>query len=278
MREYTEPTPVDLQAFSTGRILKESWEICTKYFGALVMPFILIILPTIILSCITEDKAFEVIYRAYFTFIAPLAVIGIHRAILNLKDRGIQPSFGETWREGIEYWWRGIKANWYSQLALGLSMLGGVLLVLPGILVMNHSKAFGWVLLVIGIPASICLVTWCALRIWLTVPAMADGQTSSRKAFNISTTLTEGNVKRLLPFAYAAAGIIVGLVVSLLIIVIIASLINGGDDESMTKLGEWISIPLGLAIMFAMTYGMTVSTLTYIALRPTPIEEPSQAA
>ena len=45
MREYTEPTPIDLQAFSTGRILKESWEISTKYFGALVMPMFILMIP-----------------------------------------------------------------------------------------------------------------------------------------------------------------------------------------------------------------------------------------
>jgi membrane-anchored glycerophosphoryl diester phosphodiesterase (GDPDase) len=277
MREYTEPTPIDLQAFSTGRILKESWEICTKYFGALVMPMFLILVPSIFLAYITENKAFDMIHRAYFTFIVPLVMIGIHRAVLNLKEKGIRPTFNETWREGNECWWRGIKANWYSQLALGLSMLGSFLLLLPGILVMHSDEMVGWLLLAVGIPAAIALLTWCTLRIWLTMPAMADGQTSSRKAFNISLSLTEGKVRKLLPFAYAFIGILLGLALALFMVFMIAAIISDGRDESMEALGELIFIPLVASFIFGLTYGMTVSTLTYIALRPAPKEEPIQA-
>ena len=274
MREYTEPTPIDLQAFSTVRILKESWEISTKYFGALVMPMFLILIPSIFLAYITENKAFDVLHRAYFTFVVPLVMIGIHRAVLNLKEKGLQPNFNETWREGNECWWRGIKANWYSQLALGLTILGSLLLLLPGILIMDSNELVGWLLLAAGIPAAIALLTWCTLRIFLTMPAMADGQTSSRKSFNISLTLTKGNVKKMLPFAYAFIGILLGLTLALFIVFMIAAVIGDGRDESMEALGELIVIPLAAALVFAMTYGMTVSTLTYIALRPAPAESP----
>ena len=86
MHEAPEIKPPDLQSFTTAQILRESWEICTEHLGALIIPFILIHLPMIAMSFIMEHKAFNRIYHTYNYLVVPVVVIGIHRAVLNLKD------------------------------------------------------------------------------------------------------------------------------------------------------------------------------------------------
>jgi ABC-type transport system involved in cytochrome c biogenesis permease component len=82
MREYTEPTPVDLQSFSTGRILKESWEISTKYFGALVMPMVVLMIPGMIIAAAIDGKPGE----AILTFIVSVVMLAVLIDIVSATD------------------------------------------------------------------------------------------------------------------------------------------------------------------------------------------------
>ena len=270
MREYTEPTPIDLQAFSTGRILKESWEICTKYFGALVMPMFLMLVPGVLIVMFIPGKPGESLDNLVSGILLPIAVMGLNRSILMLKSEGLTPTLGQTFSAGSDYWWRGIKINIVTGLygfVLGISI---VLMIIPGALVVDTEALWGGILLAAGIVGSIWTLVWFCAHACLAMPAMADGRTSAFKSFEAGWELAKRNQSSTRPLFLAIAGISIGV---LLILIGTAGLAIGLEICTEEVAIGLMMIPLFLSYTFGIAYFYIAVNLAYQALKPAPTEE-----
>jgi hypothetical protein len=274
MREYTEPTPVDLQSFSTGRILKESWEICTGYFGALVMPATLIILACLPTVFIFPGKTGEAINNLLTGILSPIAMMGVHHSVIRLKAEGMVPSFSRTFSFGNDYWWRGIKIGFvlgFFMLALVLAAgLAAAIFFIPGMLVVDKEPAVGAILFVLAGILFLSIAAWFGSRSCLAYSAMADYRTSATQAFNVGWRLTKGNEGKTLLLGL----IVTGLAIAVLIGFIFTGAILIGFEimEEAVAVGVLL-IPGLIAYMFGLVYTHVVFNLAYQALKPAPKEE-----
>jgi Membrane domain of glycerophosphoryl diester phosphodiesterase len=271
MHEYTENTPPELQSFSAGRILKESWEICTKYFGALVMPTLLITTPCLAVAFLVDGKAGESLTRVLNGILGPIATMGVHRAILRLKNGGITPSFNGTFKEGNDYWWRGFKINFVTGL-FSIPIIGiAVVLIFPGLMIWTKTKDAGaGLLLWIGILACVALITWFCSRACLVFPAMADGRTSASKAFSDGWKLTKGKTWSMVRFVLAITGMAIALMVGFILLGGIAVATELCTEDAAAAL---LMIPAFMTLVFGITYVNTATNLAYQSLKPMTSDE-----
>ena len=103
MREFSVPNPAEQKPLSTGRILKESWEICTQYFGALVMPMVLLMIPGMIIAAAIDGKPGEAIGNFIGGLLMPIASMGACRMVIMLKRSGDKPTLSTTFNEGFKH-------------------------------------------------------------------------------------------------------------------------------------------------------------------------------
>jgi len=274
MREYVEPTPVDLQAFSTGRILKESLEICTKYFGALVTPMLLIVLACLPIMFIVGGKAGEALNNILSGVFGPIAVMGLHHSILKLKSEGQIPSFSRTFSYGNAYWWRGIKivivSGLYALVLLIGALLAAAIFYVPGILLVDKEPMAGGVLFVLAGILFLCIAAWFGSRACFAFSAMADHQTSATKAFDIGWSLTKGNERKALRLGLVVTG--------LAMVVVMGFIIVGAILAGLKILGEPVlvgvfAIASLFAYFFLLSYTHVAFNLAYQALKPAPRED-----
>jgi hypothetical protein len=274
MREVTEPTPIDLQAFSTGRILKESWEICTKYFGALVMPMVVMTLLGVPFVFIFPGAIGDLINNIISACLGPIALMGLYRSTLALKSTGTSPSFSSTTSNGSEYWWRGIKIGCVIGLYTFCAVLCGILatsiLWIPGILLLEEYKTAAIALFVfagIGLTGFLC---WFGARACLAYASMADERSIAFESFSIAWDMTKGRLGEIASIGLALAGI--GLALLLMLSVFLALLF--ALDESIGVIALiLLFIPGLLAYFFVLSWGHVALCLTYQALKPAPTEE-----
>lgn len=273
MREYTEPTPIDLQAFSTGRVLKESWEISTKYFGALVMPLFLLMLPGFIIVMIVPGKPGESLNNLISAILCPIAVMGLNRAVLRLKTEGVIPSFSQTFTAGNEYWWRGFKINFVTGIygiGIGIAI---IVMILPGALLASKEALIGGILLTAGAIGCIWILIWFCTRACLAIPAMADNRTSASKAFDAGWDLAKKNADSTRRLVLAIAGISLGLLITFVGAVALAAFTGICSAEIAIGL---LAIPALFLYIFCLAYFYVAMNLAYLALKPAPAEEPMQ--
>ena len=274
MREYTEPTPIDLQAFSTSRILKESWEICTKYFGALVMPMVVLTLVGVPFVFIFPGPFGDLINNIFNLCLGPIALMGLYRSTLTLKSAGISPSFSSTTSSGSEYWWRGIKIGCviglYTFCAFVCGVLATSILWIPGILLMEDLKTAAITLFVfagIGLMGFLC---WFGARACLSYAAMADERHIAFESFSIAWEMTKGRLGQIASIGLAIAGI--GLALLLMVSLFLALMF--ALDESVGAIALiLLFIPGLLAYFFVLSWGHVALCLSYQALKPSPKEE-----
>jgi hypothetical protein len=269
MREYTEPTPIDLQAFSTGRVLKESWEISTKYFGALVMPMFIVMLPVVGVSFLVPGKGGEAMNNFLSVFLTPFAVMGLHRSMLLLKAQGLTPRFGQTFAHGSDYWWRGIKIGIVSGLYCIPLILVIVVLIMPGAILIEKMEALGGFLLVLGVGLSLTLLAWFCGRACLVYAAMADDRTSSTKAFDAGWQITKGKLRHTLSLGFSILGI--GLLTVLALVIVGAAAVGLELCRTEVAVGL-LAIPAVLAYIFVLTYAHVATNLAYQALKPAELQ------
>jgi len=274
MREYTEPTPVDLQAFSTGRILKESWEICTKYFGALVMPTVVLSLCGVPFVFILPEPIGELISNIISACLGPIALMGLYRSTLTLKSTGTSPSFSLTTSSGSEYWWRGIKIGCviglYTFCAVLCGFLATSILWIPGILLMEDLKTAAITLFVfagIGLTGFLC---WFGARACLAYAAMADEHHIAFESFSIAWEMTKGRLGQIASIGLAIAGI--GLALLLMVSLFLALMFALEESVGVIAL-ILLFIPGLLAYFFVLSWGHVALCLSYQALKPAPKEE-----
>ena len=274
MREYVEPTPVDLQAFSTGRILKESWEISTKYFGALVMPMVLIVLACLPIMFIIPGKGGELMNNILSSIFCPIAIMGLHHSILKLKSEGLTPTFSRTFSSGNEYWWRGIKIGMmsgiYALVLVIAGLLASAILFVPGILLADKEPVVAGVLFVLAGIVFLSIMAWFGCRACLAYSAMADHHTSATKAFDLGWSLTKGNEGKTLRLGLVLTGLSIAVVIGFFIV--------GAILAGLEILGEPLIIgPLVLAALFAyfflLSFTHVALNLAYQVLKPAPAEE-----
>ena len=274
MREYTEPTPIDLQAFSTGRILKESWEICTKYFGALVMPMFILMIPGVIAAMIIDGKLGESIGNFVGGILMPIASMGINRSLIMLKREGTTPTLGTTFDHGCDYWWRGIRIGIVSGFYFLLLILVIIALILPGALLLSQSGIAGGFLLTLGVVASIWLSIWFVTRASLAIPSMADSSLDAFPAFAAGWKIAKENVAhtRTVVLALGGLGFAAFLFVIIVIAITSAVFVAPGDGSGEAALGLLL-FPALVLYAAGLTFAYVAINLTYQALKPAPTEE-----
>ncbi len=274
MREYTEPTPVDLQSFSTGRILKESWEISTKYFGALVMPMVVLTLLGVPFLFILPGPIGDLTNNIISACLGPIALMGMYRSTLTLKSTGTSPSFSSTISSGSEYWWRGIKIGCVIGLYTFCAVLGGILatavLWIPAIMVLEEFKTAGITLFVfagIGLTGLLC---WFSARGCLAYAAMADERQIAFESFSVAWNMTKGRLSQVLRIALIPFGI--GLVLVFAAVVLFGLMF--AVDQTIAGIALILLFIPGLLAYFLMLSWIHVALcLTYQALKPAPTEE-----
>ena len=273
MREYTEPTPIDLQAFSTGRILKESWEISTKYFGALVMPMFILMIPGVIAAMIIDGKLGESIGNFVGGILMPIASMGINRSLITLKREGKAPTLGTTFDHGCEYWWRGIRIGIVSAFYFILLILAVLALILPGALLLSQSALAGGILLTLGTGASIWLSIWFVTRACLAIPSMADSSLDAFPAFEAGWKIAKDNMAHTRTVVLTLGGLGFAAFLFAIIIVAITSLVfvaSGiGSEEAAIGL---LALPALVLYAAGLTFAYVAINLTYQALKPAPTE------
>ncbi len=274
MREVTETTPPDLQSFSAGRILKESWEISTKYFGALVMPMVVLALLGVPFLFILPGPIGDLTNNIISACLGPIALMGMYRSTLTLKSTGTSPSFSSTISSGSEYWWRGIKIGCVIGLYTFCAVLGGILATsviwIPAILLVEEYKTAAIALFVfagIGLTGLLC---WFGARACLAYATMADERQIAFESFSIAWDMTKGRLGEIASIGLALAGI--GL--ALLVMVSLFLALMFALDESIGVIALiLLFIPGLLAYFFVLSWGHVALCLTYQALKPAPTEE-----
>jgi hypothetical protein len=279
MREYVETTPSDLQAFSIGRILRESWEICTKYFGALVMPMTILMLCGTPFIFIVEKPYGGLLNNFISGLLGPIAVMGLYRSILSLKAAGKVPTFAATLAEGNDYWWRGFKIamilGLFTVVALMAGLMVGAIFLIPGFMLTDKNQIVAGVLIVIGVIIVIAVLAWYASRACLCYAAMADGRTSATDAFKAAWSMTKGKIGKTLAIGAIIAGI--GLAFLWLVAVFLALMFAVSNEAGLG--GVFLAlIPSLLLYFFLICYSHVAMGLTYQAFKPAPPEEPLPGA
>lgn len=274
MREYTEPTPVDVQSFSAGRILKESWEISTKFFGALVMPMVVLSLCGVPFVFILPEPIGNLISNIINAILGPIALMGLYRSTLILKSTGTSPSFSSTTSSGTEYWWRGIKIGCviglYTVCAVLVGILATALLWIPGILLMEEFKTAAITLFVfagIGLTGFLC---WFGARACLAYAAMADERSRAFDSFSIAWDMTKGRLGEIASIGLALAGIGLALLVMASLFL---ALMFALDESVGVIVLVLLFIPGLLAYFFVLSWSHVALCLAYQALKPAPSEE-----
>lgn len=273
MREATEPTPVDVQSFSAGRILKEAWEICTKYFGALVMPMFLLMLPGSFIEVAAENKLVEAMGSLVSGLLMPIASMGIVRSVIMLKREGHGPTSGATFDQGCAYWWGGIRIGIVIGLYLIVLFCAIMALILPGSLLAQSSELFGGLILTVGILASIWVFIWFSSRACLALPAMADGPESAFKAFDAGWKICKDNVQhtRRLFLFIVLWGVLFATVGGCVMIIPFA--ITNSEGNGATGIIDAIFIIPGLLLYAGwLSFFYVAFSLCYQNLKPAPAE------
>lgn len=273
MREVTENTPPDLQAFSTARILKESWEISTKYFGALVMPVVVIILACTLPVFIFPGKGGEVMNNVLAAIFSPIAFMGLQHSVLRLKSQGKEPTFSSTFSFGHEYWGRGFRLGWilglYTFLLVIGAMIAAAIPFVPGTMLIDKHAVPGAILVGLGGLLFLGALAWFGARSCLAYSAMADGLTSATRAFELGWEMTKSHVKKTLSLGFALTGILVIIIFLFVLAAVFMSALEIEEDISVAVL------VFGgvLAYLFGLAYTHICLNLTYQALKPAPKEE-----
>lgn len=263
MREYTEPTPPDVQSFSAGRILKESWEICTKYFGALVMPMVFAVIPAAMAGVIFTGLTGLNSYGSFIHAVILLVVFGIHGAVFSLKNNGQTPTFSKVFSLGSCLWAKGTLAALMMAACIAVSYFLFVLLVMPGLVLwVNTKQAYAGMLIWAGFLSGVSQMSWCLIRVGLTLPAIADDKTKPVQAIARAWKITSGKVRTILPIYSIIAGALIFLSIVLLVLTNISY--GRQDDEFIT--GAYVLF-IGLPFFVFVT---VAQSLTYLALKPAP--------
>ena len=271
MREYVEPTHADLQAFSAGRILKESWEICTQHFGALVMPML-----AAVIAAAMADSIFRGLTgpetHGFFIYGATLVVtIGIHRAIILLKSAGEAPTFTKVFSHAASYWLRGASTAVLMAICMIPSYFAFVLLMVPGLFLWVRTKApAAGMLLWAGGIAGIALMSWCLIRIGLSLPAIADNSTNPIAAIKSAWEFTRGKARAILPLFSIISGVGILLWIILLILLSVIAGPSHNNEEGAFIIIGLLVIAIGPPITTFLTVAIN---LTYQAMKPAQQEE-----
>jgi Membrane domain of glycerophosphoryl diester phosphodiesterase len=274
MREFSVPNPAEQKPLSTGRILKESWEICTQYFGALVMPMFLLMIPGMIIAAAIDGKPGEAIGNFIGGLLMPIASMGACRMVIMLKRSGDKPTLSTTFNEGFKHWWAGIRIGIVSGLYIIGLVMGILILVLPGALLMDGNTIAGGALLTLGIGVSLWLTFWFAARACLATPSMADGSTSSFRAFDAGWKIAKNNAKQTTKILLSIIGIaILAFIVSMVMLIVLIAIVSAADLDPEGPLVAIMVLPFVIPYAALLTYAYIAFSLTYLALKPAPKDE-----
>lgn len=270
MREIPEPTQIDLQSFSVVRILKDSWEISTKYFGALVMPMVVLSLCLVPFVFMIPGKPGEALTNLLSAIFSPIAIMGLQHSVLRLKSEGQVPTFGQTFSHGVEYWGRGILIGLlhylYAMLFIIGAMIAAAIPLVSGTMLVEKYPIPGLILIGIGGLAFLGLVFWFLARTCLVYSAMADGLTSASRAFEYGWELTKNNVKKTISLGFALLGITVIIAFLFLMAAVFMAALGIEEDAVVAVLiFAWL-----LCYLFGVAYANVCLCITYQALKPAP--------
>lgn len=254
-----------MQSFSAGRILKESWEISTRYFGALVMPMVVAVIPAAMADVTFTGLTGLNSYGLFIHAAILLVVFGIHGVLISLKSKGEVPAFSKVFSLGSCLWARGTLAALIMAACIAISYFLFVVLVMPGLILwVNTKQAYAGMLIWAGFLSGIAQMSWCLIRVGLTLPAVADDKTNPIQAITRAWKITGGKVRTVLPLFSIIAGV---LLILCIILIILTNMLSRGKDHEFF-MGVFILF-IGLPFFAFVTVALN---LTYLALKPAPEE------
>ena len=195
MYETHEHAPINQSKLSVRKILKESWDLSTKYFKALVLPFLIISIPNLFLALSSKEKSSLGISTIILT---PIAIMGLHRTLLTLKSEGKHPTLRQTFEQGNEYWGRGFKIDLVYSLYLIPLIALVICLMTPSFCVVDKDSAIWAVYFLSGLTISIIVFYLFWARTCLASAAMADNKLGAFKTFRLAWTLTKGKLFKII--------------------------------------------------------------------------------
>lgn len=269
MQEITPLEAEKPRPFPTGAIIKEAWQISTKYFWPLTMAIFVIQLPERILICTVKEKQSWQISAWYEMLVSGFVFVGIHRSIYKLKSEGITPTFAGIFEEGQPYYGRNFRMSWIANL-MSVFLIGIIAaLMIPGAFAFrNGSDApSSYVLPGIISLAGLLIVAWWAIRIFMCRAVLADDAAGAMKAIGQTFSLSKGKVLTLAPVVMSQAGIYLAWLIlhMMTYLLIVGDLVSDVPKSTDVKITLATSFPLA----FVQILTSAITALTYLHLKKT---------
>ena len=187
----TVPLPI---VPSLDRALGDGWTFCADNLAATTVPFLVFYLPAFVISVLLDEKAGD----AVEVFLGIIATMGTIRLVLLAASTGAKPTVAGGFIEGFKFFGRAILANLLVVLCFCLVVAGLAVLLYPGwVLQDNGFKIGGSIYLVVAGLPSLWVLFFCALRISMTLPAVADLKVTTAAAFGSGIRFTKGRTSEL---------------------------------------------------------------------------------
>ena len=254
-------------AFPTGGIIKEAWQISTTYFWPLTLAIFLIQIPETILVSLANDNQAWKISCLYDALVSGFVFVGAYRTVFRLKSTGVPPTFGDIFREGQPFYGRNFRLIWLSGIFTAIVVLGVVIIILPCLALLRDGRNEPWsyALLATSIVIGTAMISWWAARLFFYRAALSDDATGAMKAIEESFRLTKGKVMTVAPLLISMLGILMVFFISYMETLVTVA---GGFENEISK-GTEVKIDLIFAFPFAFmqALGISMAALAYLHLR-----------
>lgn len=272
MYEAPENPPVLQSELSIRKTLKDSWGLSTKYFNALVIPFLIILIPNL---CLWLSRKEESSFGILTLMLPPIAIMGIHRSLFLLKSEGKHPTLRQTFEHGNEYWGRGFKLDLVNFLYLIPLLVLIICFMTPSFRVVDKNSAIWAVYFLSGLTISVILFYLFLARTCIAPAAMADKKLGAFEAYRLAWTLTKGKTSKITLLVATISAIFVFVLIPIFFLfggilgILLCALFGIKSDFSESHI-LWIPIIL----LFWFIYGFYITyihisyNIIYQKLRP----------
>jgi hypothetical protein len=279
MEEITPTKAPRPQAFPTGAIIKEAWQICTTYFWPITMAIFVIQIPEKTLTVLADGNPAWNISFWYEALVSGFVFVGIYRSIYRLKAEGIAPTFSGIYGEGQPYYGRNFRLILSFNIYSILVMVGVVVLILPCAIFYRDSANNPWAAMLLAISSiiGVIILTWWAARLFIYRAVLADESTGATKAIEEAFRLTKGKALKVTPLLLFMLGVL-----TIFVLFFLGSylLIAGGLEDVPKSTEVKIVLLSSLPFAFMEAFGVTLAALAYLHLKEesrlvVPAEAPS---
>ena len=267
MEEITATKATGPNAFPTGAIIKEAWQICTTFFWPLTLAILLIQIPEKLLVSLAPDNQAWKISLWYEAIVSGFVFVGVYRTIYRLRSHGIPPTLSDIYAEGQPFYGRNFRLVWSFNLFTILILLGLALIVVPSFMLLrDRGNETGPIMLfAASVIISALVLSWWGARLFIYRAVLADDSTGATKAIEEAFRLTKGKAMKVLPLLLCMFGL---LMVFAGIHMATHFIVAGGFENEIPQAME-IKIDMITALPFAFmeALGISMTALAYLHLR-----------